>query len=145
MLELWRKQRLNPDVLHGCFCTVKVLKISFIGKIVCNWYPTLSSFDLTVSHKCFYWMSNLLVFPLDGNFFTFTRHEPVGVCGQIIPVSWSHLWKKKKHRWSCCKWTCFWTSVGCGYITSEKLSAPKSRDYLEYSSDTLMQSFEESV
>ena len=65
-------------------------------------------------------MSNLLVFPLDGNFFTFTRHEPVGVCGQIIPVS-------------------------CGYITSEKLSAPKSRDYLEYSSDSLMQSFEESV
>lgn len=31
--------------------------------------------------------------PSDGNFFTFTRHEPVGVCGQIIPVSWSHLKK----------------------------------------------------
>lgn len=25
--------------------------------------------------------------PLDGDFFTYTRHEPVGVCGQIIPVS----------------------------------------------------------
>lgn len=24
---------------------------------------------------------------LDGNFFAFTKHEPVGVCGQIIPVS----------------------------------------------------------
>lgn len=23
--------------------------------------------------------------PMDGDFFTFTRHEPVGVCGQIIP------------------------------------------------------------
>ena len=23
----------------------------------------------------------------DGSFFTYTRHEPVGVCGQIIPVS----------------------------------------------------------
>ncbi|XP_050770298.1 aldehyde dehydrogenase 1A1-like [Gymnogyps californianus] len=23
--------------------------------------------------------------PPDGNFFTFTRHEPIGVCGQIIP------------------------------------------------------------
>ncbi|XP_074850171.1 aldehyde dehydrogenase 1A1 [Carettochelys insculpta] len=23
--------------------------------------------------------------PMDGNFFTFTRHEPIGVCGQIIP------------------------------------------------------------
>lgn len=24
--------------------------------------------------------------PIGGNFFTYTRHEPVGVCGQIIPV-----------------------------------------------------------
>ncbi|XP_058025820.1 aldehyde dehydrogenase 1A1 isoform X2 [Ahaetulla prasina] len=24
--------------------------------------------------------------PMDGNYFTFTRHEPVGVCGQIIPA-----------------------------------------------------------
>ena len=23
----------------------------------------------------------------DGDYFTFTRHEPIGVCGQIIPVS----------------------------------------------------------
>lgn len=38
-------------------------------------------------------MSNLFVLSLDGNFFTFTRHEPIGVCGQIIPVSWSHLCK----------------------------------------------------
>jgi hypothetical protein len=25
--------------------------------------------------------------PIDGDFFSYTRHEPVGVCGQIIPVS----------------------------------------------------------
>ena len=25
----------------------------------------------------------------DGNFLAYTRHEPVGVCGQIIPVSCS--------------------------------------------------------
>lgn len=24
---------------------------------------------------------------VDGDYFSFTRHEPVGVCGQIIPVS----------------------------------------------------------
>lgn len=24
---------------------------------------------------------------MDGDFFSYTRHEPVGVCGQIIPVS----------------------------------------------------------
>lgn len=25
------------------------------------------------------------VVPMDGKFFAYTRHEPVGVCGQIIP------------------------------------------------------------
>ena len=25
--------------------------------------------------------------PTDGQFFSFTRHEPIGVCAQIIPVS----------------------------------------------------------
>uniref|UniRef100_A0A3Q4GMJ6 aldehyde dehydrogenase (NAD(+)) n=1 Tax=Neolamprologus brichardi TaxID=32507 RepID=A0A3Q4GMJ6_NEOBR len=25
--------------------------------------------------------------PVDGEYFTYTRHEPIGVCGQIIPVS----------------------------------------------------------
>lgn len=25
--------------------------------------------------------------PIDGDFFCYTRHEPIGVCGQIIPVS----------------------------------------------------------
>ncbi|KAK9393784.1 Aldedh domain-containing protein [Crotalus adamanteus] len=27
-----------------------------------------------------------LTIPVDGDYFTFTRHEPIGVCGQIIPV-----------------------------------------------------------
>lgn len=34
--------------------------------------------------------------PLDGNFFSYTRHEPVGVCGQIIPWNFPLLmmaWK----------------------------------------------------
>lgn len=34
--------------------------------------------------------------PIDGNFFTYTRHEPVGVCGQIIPWNFPLLmqaWK----------------------------------------------------
>lgn len=25
--------------------------------------------------------------PIDGDYFCYTRHEPIGVCGQIIPVS----------------------------------------------------------
>ena len=29
----------------------------------------------------------LCSFLSDGDYFTFTRHEPIGVCGQIIPVS----------------------------------------------------------
>lgn len=34
--------------------------------------------------------------PMDGNFFVYTRHEPVGVCGQIIPWNFPFLmlaWK----------------------------------------------------
>uniref|UniRef100_A0A2C9K4B2 Omega-crystallin n=1 Tax=Biomphalaria glabrata TaxID=6526 RepID=A0A2C9K4B2_BIOGL len=34
--------------------------------------------------------------PVDGNFFTYTRHEPIGVCGQIIPWNYPLLmfaWK----------------------------------------------------
>lgn len=36
------------------------------------------------------------VIPMDGDFFAFTRHEPVGVCGQIIPWNFPILmmaWK----------------------------------------------------
>lgn len=29
--------------------------------------------------------------PIDGDFFCYTRHEPIGVCGQIIPVGRSDL------------------------------------------------------
>lgn len=34
--------------------------------------------------------------PIDGNYFAYTRHEPVGVCGQIIPWNFPLLmlsWK----------------------------------------------------
>lgn len=34
--------------------------------------------------------------PLDGNYFCYTKHEPVGVCGQIIPWNFPLLmlaWK----------------------------------------------------
>ena len=33
------------------------------------------------------YLSQSCYFFIDGPFFTYTRHEPVGVCGQIIPVS----------------------------------------------------------
>lgn len=36
------------------------------------------------------------VIPMDGKFFAYTRHEPVGVCGQIIPWNFPLLmaaWK----------------------------------------------------
>jgi aldehyde dehydrogenase (NAD+) len=36
------------------------------------------------------------VIPMDGEYFGFTRHEPVGVCGQIIPWNFpiaSGSWK----------------------------------------------------
>ena len=36
------------------------------------------------------------VIPVDGNILTYTRHEPIGVCGQIIPWNFPLLmqaWK----------------------------------------------------
>ena len=36
------------------------------------------------------------VIPMDGKFFAYTRHEPVGICGQIVPWNFSILlvaWK----------------------------------------------------
>lgn len=29
--------------------------------------------------------------PMDGDYFAYTRHEPVGVCGQIIPWNFPML------------------------------------------------------
>lgn len=47
--------------------------------------------DLGLSIKClrYYagWADKIQgkTIPVDGSYFAFTRHEPVGVCGQIIP------------------------------------------------------------
>lgn len=40
--------------------------------------------------------NNGQVIPMDGNYIAYTRHEPVGVCGQIIPWNFPLLmmaWK----------------------------------------------------
>lgn len=94
--------------------------------------------DLTVSHKYFAWMSNLFLLPLDGNFFTFTRHEPIGVCGQIIPVS--------------CKTQIFLLQMEmllklclykhiCEILPIRKFQVLKDRYYPEYSSNSPTGSF----
>lgn len=58
--------------------------------------------DLSLTIKCYRyyagWASKVhgKVLPVDGNFFAFTRHEAVGVCGQIIPWNFPLLmqaWK----------------------------------------------------
>lgn len=56
-------------------------------------YTFLSHQPQRPSYECHTYLSAndcVFYFP-DGNFFTYTRHEPVGVCGQIIPVSWSPI------------------------------------------------------
>lgn len=58
--------------------------------------------DIDFSIKCleYYagWSDKICgkTIPVDGNFFTYTRHEPIGVCGQIIPWNYPILmlaWK----------------------------------------------------
>ena len=47
--------------------------------------------DLALSIKCYRYFAGWAdkiqgkTIPVGGNFFTYTRHEPIGVCGQIIP------------------------------------------------------------
>ncbi len=69
-----------------------------------NGKPYTASFhaDLALSIKCYRYYAGWAdknhgkVIPVDGNFFTYTRHEPVGVCGQVIPWNFPLLmqaWK----------------------------------------------------
>lgn len=69
-----------------------------------NGKPYTASFfaDLALSIKCYRYYAGWAdknhgkTIPVDGNFFCYTRHEPVGVCGQIIPWNFPLLmqaWK----------------------------------------------------
>jgi len=69
-----------------------------------NGKPYTASFfaDLALSIKCYRYYAGWAdknhgkTIPADGNFFCYTRHEPVGVCGQIIPWNFPLLmqaWK----------------------------------------------------
>ncbi|XP_064474568.1 aldehyde dehydrogenase, mitochondrial-like [Ornithodoros turicata] len=69
-----------------------------------NGKPFLDAYnaDLNLVIKCFRYYAGFAdknhgkTIPIDGNFFAFTRHEPVGVCGQIIPWNFPALmqaWK----------------------------------------------------
>lgn len=69
-----------------------------------NGKPYTHSFavDLAASVKCLRYMAGYAdkihgkTIPMDGDYFAYTRHEPVGVCGQIIPWNFPLLmlaWK----------------------------------------------------
>merc|ERR1711988_1047728 len=58
--------------------------------------------DVALSVKCYRYFAGWAdknhgkVIPIDGNFMTYTSHEPIGVCGQIIPWNFPLLmqaWK----------------------------------------------------
>ena len=60
-----------------------------------NGKPYITSYlvDLDMVLKCLRYYAGWAdkyhgkTIPIDGDYFSYTRHEPVGVCGQIIPVS----------------------------------------------------------
>ncbi|XP_059169587.1 aldehyde dehydrogenase, mitochondrial-like [Physella acuta] len=69
-----------------------------------NGKPFSASFavDLDLTIKCYRYHAGWVnkrggkVVPMDGNYFSYVRHEPVGVCGQIIPWNFPLLmqaWK----------------------------------------------------
>uniref|UniRef100_A0A7N5JK49 aldehyde dehydrogenase (NAD(+)) n=2 Tax=Ailuropoda melanoleuca TaxID=9646 RepID=A0A7N5JK49_AILME len=57
------------------------------GKLFSSSYLMDLGGCITVLRYCAGWADKIQgrTIPIDGNFFTYTRHEPVGVCGQIIP------------------------------------------------------------
>ncbi|XP_046373569.2 aldehyde dehydrogenase, mitochondrial-like [Haliotis rufescens] len=65
-------------------------------------YQVAFAADLQLVQKCYRYYAGWAnkyhgkTIPIDGDFFTYTRHEPVGVCGQIIPWNFPLLmqaWK----------------------------------------------------
>uniref|UniRef100_A0A2K5KYZ2 aldehyde dehydrogenase (NAD(+)) n=2 Tax=Cercopithecinae TaxID=9528 RepID=A0A2K5KYZ2_CERAT len=59
------------------------------GKLYSNAYLNDLAGCIKTLRYCAGWADKIQgrTIPIDGNFFTYTRHEPIGVCGQIIPVS----------------------------------------------------------
>ncbi|XP_045655204.1 aldehyde dehydrogenase 1A1 [Ursus americanus] len=57
------------------------------GKLFSSSYLMDLGGCITVLRYCAGWADKIQgrTIPIDGNFFTYTRHEPIGVCGQIIP------------------------------------------------------------
>lgn len=68
------------------------------GKLFANSYLMDLSGCLNTLRYCAGWADKVQgrTIPMDGNYFTFTRHEPIGVCGQIIPWNFPlvmFIWK----------------------------------------------------
>uniref|UniRef100_A0A1D5QAD4 aldehyde dehydrogenase (NAD(+)) n=2 Tax=Macaca TaxID=9539 RepID=A0A1D5QAD4_MACMU len=57
------------------------------GKLYSNAYLNDLAGCIKTLRYCAGWADKIQgrTIPIDGNFFTYTRHEPIGVCGQIIP------------------------------------------------------------
>ncbi|XP_069332486.1 aldehyde dehydrogenase 1A1-like isoform X2 [Eulemur rufifrons] len=67
------------------------------GKIFSNAYQDVSG-CIRALRYCAGWADKIQgrTIPADGNVFTYTRHEPIGVCGQIIPWNFplvTLIWK----------------------------------------------------
>ena len=65
-------------------------------------YKDAYNIDLPLTYKCYRYYAGWCdkihgkTIPIDGSYFTFTRHEPIGVCAQIIPWNFPLLmqaWK----------------------------------------------------
>ncbi|XP_074064422.1 aldehyde dehydrogenase 1A1-like [Macrotis lagotis] len=68
------------------------------GKIFSNAYMADLSFSVSAIRYCASWADKIQgrTIPIDGKFFSYTRHEPIGVCGQILPWNFplvSLVWK----------------------------------------------------
>jgi len=103
----WRKMDASDrGILLNRFANLIERDAGYLASLetLDNGKPYTASFhaDLALTIKCYRYYAGWAdknhgkVVPVDGNFFAYTRHEPVGVCGQIIPWNFPLLmqaWK----------------------------------------------------
>ena len=70
------------------------------------------------------------VIPVDGNILTYTRHEPVGVCGQIIPWNFPLLMQSWKFGPALAAGTCLISSKSSLSISSKMFLLQFAQIYL---------------
>ncbi|XP_013362003.1 PREDICTED: retinal dehydrogenase 1-like [Chinchilla lanigera] len=75
------------DLIERDRLLLATMEATNAGKVFCHTYLMEIGSCAKTLRYCAGWADKIQgrTIPVDGNFFTYTRREPIGVCGQIIP------------------------------------------------------------